>query len=198
MYKTLRAQALAILAMLSLPFAASAATVDFSTAFVDGGEVLQVDVSVEADAVESFLLQLLQPASGPDLEYIFAAPSSAGWLSVDRIVNFSGTDITITSSLLSSAPGDSHTHYVRGLDSFGEFVLPEEWAQTGVFDSEYGTQLATLFAANVQDPAPVPLPAGVWLLLTGFGGFGWLKRRSLISAVRRKCMELTNGQAVPA
>ena len=46
----------------------------------------------------------------------------------------------------------------------------------------YGSNGTYTEAFLLTPAAPIPLPAGAWLILSGFFAFGWMKRRSARAA----------------
>lgn len=47
-----------------------------------------------------------------------------------------------------------------------------------VYDNATGIGEYSGISYTINNLAPVPLPAAAWLLLSGLGGLGWLRRRS--------------------
>lgn len=108
-------------------------------------------------------LFILTLTSGPAFNFIGA--SAIDDTSYDFGTRIGGTDQYYASLDLDNNSETGIVSFMSGLVEVGDSILVRSYGSGG-FDS------------LVLDPAPVPVPAGLPLMLAGLGAFAWVRRKS--------------------
>lgn len=157
-------------------------TTDGATGILQSSNIIDWNLTINADSDEQTVGQLLGPLSGNNSNFNFFPSSALSAMNNGSISTLSfdfGTPFSETFQL--ATPNYEVTWQMQAGEPFQDELIRELQTLSGDTIQSYkfhGPVTLTLGTANLASTvSQVPLPASGWLLLSGLGALGLVKRR---------------------